>query len=161
MTGRRHIETNALPTRPTIEALKCESMMSSCHGKPTLFITITCNPKWPEITAALLPGQRPKDRPDLVALVFHVKLSRIIKDLTKDGVFGKASAFLRVIEFQKRGELIQNYHFALQFNIDEVIQRHYLYRSFTSYKKVCSFSDIGHFQHATENAVIFSRSLFR
>ena len=31
MTGRRYIETNALPTRPTIEALKCESMMSSCH----------------------------------------------------------------------------------------------------------------------------------
>ena len=104
-------------------------------GKPTLFITITCNPKWPEITAALLPGQRPEDRPDLVARVFHVKLARIVKDLTKDGVFGKASAFLRVIEFQKRGELIHNFHFALQLNIDEVIQRHYLYRSFTSYKK--------------------------
>ena len=27
------------------------------HGKPTLFITVTTNPKWPEITDNLLPGQ--------------------------------------------------------------------------------------------------------
>ena len=73
-------------------------------GKPTLFVTITCNPKWPEIADALLPGQKPEDRPDLVARVFHQKLKRIVKDITKDGVFGKASANMRVIEFQKRGE---------------------------------------------------------
>ena len=73
-------------------------------GKPTLFVTITCNPKWPEITAALLPGQKPEDRPDLVARVFRLKLERIVSDLTKDGVFGKTCAHMRVIEFQKRGE---------------------------------------------------------
>ncbi|XP_043224655.1 uncharacterized protein LOC122382858 [Amphibalanus amphitrite] len=72
-------------------------------GKPTLFITITCNPKWPEIANALLPGQKPEDRPDLVARVFHLKLRRIIGDLTKQAVFGKPSAFMWVIEFQKRG----------------------------------------------------------
>ena len=27
------------------------------HGKPTLFITVTTNPKWQEITENLLPGQ--------------------------------------------------------------------------------------------------------
>lgn len=73
-------------------------------GKPTLFITITCNPKWPEITEALLPGQKAEDRPDLVARVFHLKLERIVREVTKDGIFGKACAFMRVIEFQKRGE---------------------------------------------------------
>lgn len=26
------------------------------HGKPDLFITMTCNPNWPEIQEALLPG---------------------------------------------------------------------------------------------------------
>ena len=26
-------------------------------GKPDLFVTMTCNPTWPEIAAALLPGQ--------------------------------------------------------------------------------------------------------
>ncbi|CAG8734407.1 23865_t:CDS:2, partial [Racocetra persica] len=35
------------------------------YGKPDIFITITCNPWWPEITAELLPMQTPQDRPDL------------------------------------------------------------------------------------------------
>ena len=38
-------------------------------GKPDLFITMTCNPNWPEIHDNLLPGQQACDRPDLVARV--------------------------------------------------------------------------------------------
>jgi Helitron helicase-like domain at N-terminus len=34
-------------------------------GKPHLFITGTTNPKWTEITNALLPGQIVHDRPDI------------------------------------------------------------------------------------------------
>ena len=44
------------------------------YGKPDVFTTMTCNPKWPEITAALKPCQQPNDRPDLVARVFKMKL---------------------------------------------------------------------------------------
>ena len=46
--------------------------MAICRskGKPDLFITMTCNPRWPEITAALLPNQIAQDRPDLVAESF-------------------------------------------------------------------------------------------
>ncbi|KAK9822437.1 hypothetical protein WJX74_008545 [Apatococcus lobatus] len=51
------------------------------HGKPDLFVTMTCNPKWPEITHELEPGQQASDRPDLTARVFKI----------------------HVIEFQKRG----------------------------------------------------------
>ena len=43
-------------------------------SKPDLFLTFTCNPKWPEIVANLLPGQTASDRPDLVARVFKLKL---------------------------------------------------------------------------------------
>ncbi|KFM82727.1 hypothetical protein X975_20986, partial [Stegodyphus mimosarum] len=39
-------------------------------GKPDLFLTFTCNPKWPEITENLFPGQKPHDRPDVVSRVF-------------------------------------------------------------------------------------------
>ena len=39
-------------------------------GPPELFITITCNPKWPEITNELLPLQTAVDRPDIIARVF-------------------------------------------------------------------------------------------
>ena len=28
-----------------------------CFGKPDSFVTFTCNPRWQEITDALLPGQ--------------------------------------------------------------------------------------------------------
>lgn len=37
------------------------------YGKPTSFITMTTNPKWPEITSALNPGKEARDRPDLCA----------------------------------------------------------------------------------------------
>jgi hypothetical protein len=35
-------------------------------GKPDLFITFTCNPRWREITDALL-GRPANDRPDIIS----------------------------------------------------------------------------------------------
>jgi putative lipoic acid-binding regulatory protein len=35
-------------------------------GKPDLFVTVTCNPEWPEMAAALLESNTPADRPDIV-----------------------------------------------------------------------------------------------
>jgi ATP-dependent DNA helicase PIF1 len=72
-------------------------------GKPDLFITMTCNPLWAEISEELLPGQTAQDRPELVARVFKLKLNALIQDLTKKMVFGKVVAFVYVVEFQKRG----------------------------------------------------------
>jgi hypothetical protein len=71
-------------------------------GKPDLFVTFTCNPKWKEITDALLSRQTAKDRPDLVTRVFNLKLDALLKDI-KDGVLGNVIAKIWVIEFQKRG----------------------------------------------------------
>ena len=45
--------------------------------KATFFDTMTCNPRWPEITQYLLPGQTAYDRPDLCARVFKRKLDRL------------------------------------------------------------------------------------
>jgi len=63
-------------------------------GKPDPFITMTCNPLWPEITAELLPGQSAQDRPDLVSRVFKLKLNALLHDLTKKKVFRKAVALM-------------------------------------------------------------------
>jgi hypothetical protein len=71
-------------------------------GKPDLFVTFTCNPKWKQITDALLPGQTAKDRPDLVTCVFNLKLDALLKDI-KDSVLGSVIIKIWVIEFQKRG----------------------------------------------------------
>ncbi|XP_059179144.1 uncharacterized protein LOC131958244 [Physella acuta] len=73
------------------------------YGKPDLFVTVTCNPKWREIKESLLAGQQPCDRPDLVARVFEMKLKLLLNDLTKFHRFGRVRAMLYVIEFQKRG----------------------------------------------------------
>jgi len=46
------------------------------YHKPDFFITYTCNPKWPEIQESLLEGQKPEDRPDLLARIFNEKFKR-------------------------------------------------------------------------------------
>ena len=73
-------------------------------GRPTYFVTFTCNTNWPEIQAALLPGQDAQSRPDLVARVFHQKLKALLHELTSDGIFGHCVSMLMVVEFQKRGQ---------------------------------------------------------
>ena len=42
-------------------------------GRPDLFITFTCNPKWEEIKSELQSFQSPSDRPGLVTRVFRLK----------------------------------------------------------------------------------------
>ena len=71
-------------------------------GRPHLFVTVTTNPKWPEITEQLKPRQKSFDRPDLLVRVFKQKLVKLMKIL-KDGAFGSLQAWVYSIEFQKRG----------------------------------------------------------
>jgi hypothetical protein len=73
------------------------------HGKPDLFITMTCNPKWPEIQAELMNGQTANDRPDLLARVFKLKLQEMMDLLINKAVLGRVVAHMHTIEFQKRG----------------------------------------------------------
>lgn len=68
-----------------------------------IFMTVTTNPDWPEITRELFPGQYPSDRPDLIARVFQLKKQAIIRDIYKNGVFGRTVAYVYTVEFQKRG----------------------------------------------------------
>ena len=41
-------------------------------GPPDLFITFTCNPKWPEITRVIQKGEQPNDRADIIVRVFNM-----------------------------------------------------------------------------------------
>jgi hypothetical protein len=72
-------------------------------GKPDLFVTMTCNPTWPEILDELEPGQSPPDRPDIVVRIFELKLKALMDEITKKNVMGETIAFCYTIEFQKRG----------------------------------------------------------
>ncbi|XP_057450048.1 uncharacterized protein LOC130741224 isoform X4 [Lotus japonicus] len=84
----------------------CQDAMGICreYGYPDLFLTMTCNPKWPEIerhvSARCLSAY---DRPDLACRVFRMKLDQLMKNLKKGKFFGQAISWMYTIEFQKRG----------------------------------------------------------
>jgi hypothetical protein len=74
-------------------------------GRADYFVTMTCNPKWPELVAALtLPDgtvQKAEDRPDLVGRVFLRRLAKLEESLKGKHVLGYVIGFVRCIEWQK------------------------------------------------------------
>ncbi|XP_074342546.1 uncharacterized protein LOC141680141 [Apium graveolens] len=74
-------------------------------GHRSLFLTITCNSKWPEIQKMLkyLPNVDPVDAPDVVARVFKLKVDQLMDLIKKKNYFGRCIGVMHVIEFQKRG----------------------------------------------------------
>ena len=72
-------------------------------GKPDLFVTFTCNPRWEKIKKELLPHQNANDRPDIFCRVFRLQLKELLYDLYKRSIFGRVIGRIHVIEFQKRG----------------------------------------------------------
>jgi hypothetical protein len=80
-----------------------QDAMSICSwaGYPDLFITFTCNHKWPEVVDFLKAYRlKPEDRPDLVSRLFKIKLDQLIRDIKNGGIFGRVKAgmyFLKTI----------------------------------------------------------------
>ena len=80
------------------------------YGRLDLFITMTCNSKWPELKSALKKfstesiNLEPSDVPMLVVRIFQLKLKALIKDITYGKkIFGPILSYIYTIEFQKRG----------------------------------------------------------
>ncbi|XP_019158425.1 PREDICTED: uncharacterized protein LOC109155147 [Ipomoea nil] len=83
-----------------------QDAMAICrwNGYPNLFITFTCNPKWPEIRRYIHKrGLKAEDRPDIVCRIFKLKLDSLIREIRVGQVFGEVSSVIYTIEFQKRG----------------------------------------------------------
>ncbi|XP_060171127.1 uncharacterized protein LOC132602151 [Lycium barbarum] len=85
-------------------------------GKPDIFMTMTCNPSWPEITEHLLVTDEVQNRPDLVSRVFRAKVEEMKTDILKRNIFGKVAAFMYTIEFQKCG--LPHAHFLIILNTE-------------------------------------------
>jgi hypothetical protein len=75
--------------------------LARTYGPPSLFITMTCNPDWPEIVAQLLPGQHATDSPVVVARAFKNRLHRLFHILRTK--IGDITYLTSSNEFQKRG----------------------------------------------------------
>ncbi|XP_024965989.1 uncharacterized protein LOC112506201 [Cynara cardunculus var. scolymus] len=86
-------------------------------GKPDIFLTMMCNPKWPEILKELLLSQTTQDRPDLVARIFRAKLKDLKDQLFQKKILGTVKAYVYVIEFQKHG--LPHAHFFMIMRPDD------------------------------------------
>jgi len=80
-------------------------ILVSEFGCPHVFITLTCNPKWPEIVSQLLVDQTAFDRPDVTAVVFKSRLDQLKMNIRKGKYFdGLGITYIfHVIEYQYRG----------------------------------------------------------
>jgi hypothetical protein len=52
-------------------------ILVSEFGCPHVFLTLTCNPKWPEIMSQLLDGQTAFDCPEVTVAVFKSRLDQM------------------------------------------------------------------------------------
>ncbi|KIJ28404.1 hypothetical protein M422DRAFT_97316, partial [Sphaerobolus stellatus SS14] len=50
--------------------------LARVEGAPSFFITVTCNPDWPEIKVRLAPGQKASDIPIIIVRVFKQRLQK-------------------------------------------------------------------------------------
>ncbi|KAL3027744.1 hypothetical protein AAZX31_03G073200 [Glycine max] len=74
--GKRVILPSTFVGSPRyMDQLYFDGMAICSHvGFPNLFITLTCNPNWPEIRRLLSPlNLKPTDRPDIVSRIFRLK----------------------------------------------------------------------------------------
>ncbi len=62
-------------------------VLVSKYGSPHLFLTLTCNPKWPEIVSQSLDDQTAFDRPDVTAVVFKSRLDQLKMNLRNGKYF--------------------------------------------------------------------------
>ena len=96
VTGsKRHMKSCARNALQLISNLGC----------PHVFLTITCNPTWPEIQSQLLEGQTAFNRFDITVPVFKARLDMICANIRNGKYFhgSKISYELHVIEYQYRG----------------------------------------------------------
>ncbi|XP_072088154.1 uncharacterized protein [Arachis hypogaea] len=101
----------------------CQDAMAICKyfGYPDLFLTITCNPNWPEFQQFTERKRIPiADRPDISCRVFHAKLKCLLSDLKEGVFFGSLSTSMYTIEFQKR--VLPHAHMLLWLNGERNLQ---------------------------------------
>ncbi|KAM3204667.1 hypothetical protein P3L10_028077 [Capsicum annuum] len=82
--GKRVILSSSFTGGARYMIYNYQNAMAICKwdGYPDLFITFTCNPKWPEIIKFLKSrGLHPEDWPHILSRVFKIKLDHLIKDL--------------------------------------------------------------------------------
>ncbi len=84
---------------------KSALVLVSESGCLHLFLTLTCNPKWPEIVSQLLDGQTAFDRPDVTVAGFKSRLDQMKMNIRNGKYFDgcEPTYTFHVIEYQYCG----------------------------------------------------------
>jgi hypothetical protein len=84
---------------------KTALVLVSKFGCLHVFITLTCNPKWPEIVLQLLDGQTAFDWPDVTAAVFKSRLDQMKMNIQNGKYFDghEPTYSIHMIEYQYHG----------------------------------------------------------
>ncbi|XP_074300820.1 uncharacterized protein LOC141632144 [Silene latifolia] len=88
--GARYIVPATFPGGDKWKKVNYLDTMTICKwfGYPDLFITFTCNPKWPEIIRFVTKrGLRSEDCPYILCRVLKIKLDELIRDLKNIDTF--------------------------------------------------------------------------
>ena len=127
--GRPYMLPASIPGSPMYQRNLVDDGMAVIgrYGNPTLFITFTGNPAWPEFLEAIrvtTGNNPPQDAhilfPALLVRVFKAKLYSLENDLKTGAIFGHRQVFIqRVIEFQKR--YIPHAHIVVRLDSPEPI----------------------------------------
>ncbi|CAA7060907.1 unnamed protein product [Microthlaspi erraticum] len=105
--GTRVILPSSFTAGPQYMSEKYHDAIAICRwfGNPHLFITVTANPNWDEISEHLekYGGESANSRPDLEVRAFKLRLDELMRDFKVGTFFPIPEAVVYTIEFQKRG----------------------------------------------------------
>lgn len=95
--GRRVILPSSFNGGPRHKIQQYQDVMAICRwdGTPNLFVTMMCNPNWPEIECLIqqmVPGQPSTDRPNNGVSMFKIKLDELMNSIRKKHHFGRTKA---------------------------------------------------------------------
>ncbi|KAL5133594.1 ATP-dependent DNA helicase PIF1 [Glycine soja] len=99
--GKRIIlPSNFVGGQRYMEQLYFDGMAICGHlGFPDLFLTMTCNPTWPEIQRKVTQSNlTPNNCPDIITRVFKIKLNQLMNDLKHGNIFGNIIGCIRITE---------------------------------------------------------------
>ncbi len=84
---------------------KNDLVLVSEYGCLHVFLTLTCNPEWPEIQSQLINGQTAFDCPDVTVPVFKFRLDKFKTNIRNGKYFESREVIylIHVIEYLYRG----------------------------------------------------------
>ncbi|XP_061993578.1 uncharacterized protein LOC133711477 [Rosa rugosa] len=94
--GQKVILPSSFTGSPRYMINNYQDAMAICrqYGNPDLFITFTCNVKWPEIIREFekKSGYKADDRPDIISRIFKIKQDDLIAFIKSGEPFGEVEA---------------------------------------------------------------------